>query len=324
MSDPEISLKPKNPYLAAILGFLLGPLSSFYFGWEILIAVLIVFTISILLVSWFFPFPIPSWFIYVDNAFFAILNFFFALLFNEKLQSEGDLSSPIAVVLLGVSGWYIRFCSTFMGLYSAILLFKNGHWGKALLIIFLGIGLIIWLFESILTFSLLLVPSVFGRIVSFCESFWAKLPEWAKWILCWPFILILFFLSAVTTVFISHSILTIMPDQFSELFSPTLGAFFVTPILFLLIFLLVPRKQSLVAGIFIFLNTVYGIFYFLNLYLINNDDKWVNLRSGEDYQMPHILVVAASVLLFWYWFFYFKKNFKQPKPGSPTVELINP
>lgn len=321
MSDIElvqdvISQKPKQPFVAAIFGLFFGPISTLYFGWKILLATLGVFTVSILLVSWFFPFPIPTWFVYIDNVFFAILNFVLAHVLNENLRTEDTSISPTMIILMSMVGWYIRFCTVFMGFYSAFLLFQEGRWVIALLVVFLGIGITIWLFQAIFAFLLTFIPLGLAGVSSFCLTSWEKFPEWVKWIFCWPLILILFVCGAIFSMFVSHSILIIMPDQFSKLLSPSLAAFLVTPIFFLLIYLFVPKKPALITGILVFLNSAYGIYFFINLYFIFNDDKWMGLRSDADYQLPNILVVAASLLLSWYWFFYFKRMNEKKVSGE--------
>ena len=155
--------KRKRPILAAILGLIFGPFSTLYFGWQVLLTTLIVVFASTFVVAWAMPFPFPMRFGWTIGIFFAFWIYMLALGFIYALENEDEDFSLAALNLIGMEGWYIRFLAGFMGLYSGIMLIRNGRWLAALGVVFLLTPLIIWGFEMAAAFLLALLMAAFER-----------------------------------------------------------------------------------------------------------------------------------------------------------------
>ena len=327
----------KKPYLAALLGLILGPLGTFYLGWKIFVTTMIIFFSSIIFIVRFFPYTTPTWFGYVDNVFFALVSYFLTLLINNKNNSPGDDPiSTTAIVIMGLNSWYIRFVSFLLGTYSTVMLFSDGKWGKALLLFFIVIPLNIWLCEMIFTF--LVVPYVsilelfghfFNKIWVFLSTYmsWKRLPEWTRWILCWPTLVIFIILGGCISACIEPTLNYLLPINLSKLISPPLGALIQTSIIYFLISFFIPRGQIILMGFGVFLETLAGIFFFGALYLITNFENWKKILAYPrtvDMQPQDVLQMAACIIASWFWFFYFKRKFKQTEIHSSSVELVIP
>lgn len=133
---------------------------------------------------------------------------------------------------------------------------------------------------------------------------WHKLPEWARWILCWPLILLFTVLVGVVTIFLASSILagSFLPRAVTEAVAPALATFLSGPTFFFFIHLLVPRKPSWFTGFFVFLSSALGIMSVI---------RWgLELSSGQFEAGPFFqdfLQAVTAVGVSWYWFLYFKR-----------------
>ena len=135
---------------------------------------------------------------------------------------------------------------------------------------------------------------------------WNKLPEWARWILCWPFTVILTLLAGlVTTWFASLALDRIwISKSVAEAVYPALATFMTGPVFFFFIHLFVPRKQNWITGFFVFLSTALGVGAVVSWYLLIT-----RLSVPISELAQEILQTITAVGVSWFWFFYFKNRF---------------
>jgi hypothetical protein len=113
---------------------------------------------------------------------------------------------------------------------------------------------------------------------------WSRLPEWVRWILCFPIIVIaslIINICATTLAYLGLERIWI-PDRFAELLVPIVGMMIHLPIAFYLIQILVPRKPHYLVGVycvFALFGLVSGIFMSY-LDIVNDADSvWETLRD---------------------------------------------
>jgi len=113
---------------------------------------------------------------------------------------------------------------------------------------------------------------------------WSRLPEWSRWILCWP---IIFILGIIANLF-STTLATIgldriwIPDRVAELLLPIIGMMFYLPLGFFLIQTFVPRKPHYVVGVYCVLSLLVLVSCVFWLYVdtVNDaDGVWETLRD---------------------------------------------
>ncbi len=86
-------MRKKSPILAAILGFLFGPLGYLYIGWRYAIVALCVFLLFIFVLT-VTNFPIPALIKYVILAVFAWKGFTIVTVRNELIDSQDEHNCP--------------------------------------------------------------------------------------------------------------------------------------------------------------------------------------------------------------------------------------
>ena len=154
--------KKKVPLVAALLGFTIGPLSTIYFGWKVLLTTLLVVITTTLVVAWAMPFRFPRWYPWATSVFFGCWNYMLAVAYNAAVETS-DSKAPLALInLVGMEGWYVRFFAISMGLYSGITLVKEERFLAALVATFLLTPLTICLFESIMSLLADLFITIFN------------------------------------------------------------------------------------------------------------------------------------------------------------------
>ena len=137
---------------------------------------------------------------------------------------------------------------------------------------------------------------------------WGKLPEWARWILCWPVIIVLTFLVGMIMItFFSFFLQGLpLPNSVIKIIAPAIYTVLTGPVFFLFIYLFVPRKLVWVTGFFVFLSTTFGILA---------GARWCFEIVNEQYEvgpfLQDILQTVAAVSVSWFWFLYFRKKFAQ-------------
>ena len=113
---------------------------------------------------------------------------------------------------------------------------------------------------------------------------WEKLPEWSRWILCWPIIIICSLLihfigsalagMATTRIWIS--------DEVASMISPIIESLFTLPILFYTIQIFVPRKQHYLVGLWCLINffaLISGAYWLFIDFTNDNGSIWYTLRD---------------------------------------------
>jgi hypothetical protein len=133
---------------------------------------------------------------------------------------------------------------------------------------------------------------------------WLKLPEWIRWILCWPIILVASFVAQIVGQFMANLAVDRiwLPDDFAEMASPVIASLISLPILMYSIQYLVPRKQHYVVAVLCVLYLLVTINGFVWLYIgivENADDVWLTVRDA---------VWAVLALIFGGYFFIKFKN----------------
>jgi hypothetical protein len=134
-------MKRKNRVFAAVLGLILGPLGTIYFGWTVFLTTLITYFIvsflALLPVYLFFPYLIPPiWYGFILNWFFGFWGFMLASSLNNFLDEKGGALQNLTLAALNqmsMTGWLVRVILWPMGLYSTVMLFLEGRWIVAIL-----------------------------------------------------------------------------------------------------------------------------------------------------------------------------------------------
>lgn len=134
---------------------------------------------------------------------------------------------------------------------------------------------------------------------------WYRLPEWIRWVLCWPVIFGSTILVGGITYFFTARLLNVwrLPIPVAKALFPALTTFISGPVLFFLIYQFVPRKPNWVTGFFLFLSTTLGVLSAI---------RWVFEISGGDIEFSQfaadVLQTITAVGVSWYWFLYFKRE----------------
>ena len=115
-------------------------------------------------------------------------------------------------------------------------------------------------------------------------KWWENLPEWLRWILCWPCLIIVALLTglfAEYTGYLATDRIWI-PDAFATLVAPMIGHLLVLPLGYYATYYFVPRKQHYVIFVwcFLFLIGVIASAFMTYVYLVNeNEEIWVAVRD---------------------------------------------
>jgi len=159
-------MKKKNRVFAAILGLVLGPLGTIYFGWTVFLTTLMTYFIvsflALLPVYLFFPYRIPPvWYGFILNVFFGFWGFMLASVYNKLLDENGKTTNIAALNLVSMTGWLVRVILWSMGLYLTVMLFLDGRWLIAILtpifILFITRGI-----EDVAIYFILIVGGFLG------------------------------------------------------------------------------------------------------------------------------------------------------------------
>jgi len=140
----------KNPFVAAILSFVFGPLGYLYIGWRYAVLALAVLAIFVFILT-AINFPIPAWMKYVILVVFAWKASTIVSVRNALIDAENeDVSAlntfPVAAMamsdlLVGIGMFYAGV----IGLYVAARLLLEGSVLRGLLVLFLGTPFLVWI-----------------------------------------------------------------------------------------------------------------------------------------------------------------------------------
>lgn len=140
--------KKKSVIIACVLGFILSIFGTIYYGWRVFLISVFNFLLCIFieyLVGWEFP----KWGIYVFPIYWAILNGFTCVLYNETVKEEKVLTEAISkfesVIFGAIGSWILLGYFLIYGLNKAILFWQNGHMIKSILFFALGAPAIFYL-----------------------------------------------------------------------------------------------------------------------------------------------------------------------------------
>jgi hypothetical protein len=138
---------------------------------------------------------------------------------------------------------------------------------------------------------------------------WEQLPEWARWILCWPLIFVFTIVAGLFTSFLASVALarSPIPQPVATALYPALATLVSGPIFFLLIHALVPRKQTWVTGFFVFVSTSLGLMAGIT---------WCFAFMGGNIHptvtFQEIAQTITAVAVSWYWFLRLRAHLAQP------------
>ena len=160
-------MRKKSPILAAILGFLFGPLGYLYIGWRYAILALCVFLLFIFVLT-ITNFPIPAWIKYVVLAVFAWKGFTIVTVRNELIDSQDEhviALNTFPVVAMAMSDLLVgigMFYAGAIGLYAAVMVILDGSVLKGLLVLLLGTPLLVWIASFVFGFIAMGIDAVFA------------------------------------------------------------------------------------------------------------------------------------------------------------------
>jgi len=160
-------MRKKNPVVAAVLGFILGPLGFLYIGWRyalLALAATLVFAFIITVVD----FPKPPWMQYVFLALFAWKGFAIVSVRNALIDSEDEhareldrfafAAMAMSVLLVGMGMFYAGL----LGLYTAAHLILDGNVLRGALVLFIGTPALVWVSSLVFGFVAMGVDAVFA------------------------------------------------------------------------------------------------------------------------------------------------------------------
>lgn len=140
----------KNPFVAAALSFIFGPVGYLYVGWRYAVlglGVLAIFATVLALIN----FPVPAWMKYVILAVFAQKAYAFVSIRNELIDTGSTEVSaldtfPVAAMamsdlLVGVGMVYAGV----IGLYVAVRLLLEGSVLRGLLVLVIGTPVLVYI-----------------------------------------------------------------------------------------------------------------------------------------------------------------------------------
>jgi len=133
---------------------------------------------------------------------------------------------------------------------------------------------------------------------------WNSLPEWLRWILCWPVIVVIGLVMSLVSMFLASSLLneSWLPNSVEYILLPAICTFIAGPILFALIHEFVPRKPNLFTGFVVCISTVLGILSLVRWYFeVVYGFEWNPL-------LRDIFQTVTAVGTSWYWFYFFKER----------------
>jgi hypothetical protein len=136
---------------------------------------------------------------------------------------------------------------------------------------------------------------------------WEKLPEWARWILCWPLIVLFTVLSGILIQIIFSSSAWMYgfegmspdffaPRSFSEFWIHGVIIVFQSSVFFFSICYLVPRIQDIVAAIFAIFSTLMNSLGIIGVIITFTDGETTILQciSGT-----LLMCVGVATALYW-------------------------
>jgi len=136
---------------------------------------------------------------------------------------------------------------------------------------------------------------------------WNSFPEWVRWILCWPIIVILTLLVGLITMILASIALDRIgiSKAVAEILYPAIVTLINGPVFFFLIHQFVPRKQIWVTGFFVFVSTTLGIMAAIRWYLE------ITEKIATDILLQDMVQTITAVGVSWFWFFYFKNKYAE-------------
>lgn len=140
----------KNPFVAAILSFVFGPLGYLYIGWRYAVLAAAVLAIFVFILE-AINFPIPAWMKYVILVVFAWKASTIVSVRNELIDAENEdvhalntfpfAAMAMSDLLVGVGTFYAGA----IGLYAAARLLLEGGLLRGLLVLLVGTPLLVWI-----------------------------------------------------------------------------------------------------------------------------------------------------------------------------------
>jgi len=141
---------------------------------------------------------------------------------------------------------------------------------------------------------------------------WDSLPLWARWVLCWPAIILF---SLVGIVFVNWLAETVLLDRFflsgpaARILFQSIMALYDAWLFFTLLYLFIPWKQIWFIGIFAALT---------NLLVLMSIILWWYYVSTQDHMafadlIKYLLQTTTIIAIDWYWFFYYRGKISEQR-----------
>ena len=134
-------------------------------------------------------------------------------------------------------------------------------------------------------------------------KYWWRIPEWGRWILCWPVMLVAGIASAIIVELILWWLLVAhgVSKPVFDVVSPALMSLMCIPVFFYSVYTFVPRRPTIVTGLCVGISTILGVMSVIRwiVEIIERSTEFAPLLTDA---LQTIAAVGGS----WYWFFRFK------------------
>ncbi len=168
ISGKQHRLKKKNRVVACILGLIIGPLGSFYFGFKIGIVstfTTILANILIVLISnYLTSFSFMPWMYIVWAIFFGVYNIILATAINTQIEEGSDKSEITAIIGPMMGTWIVRITIWVNGLYTTVLFIVEKDWLWAILTPIVILPLTMWFLDMLMGFLMAIVFGVISAV----------------------------------------------------------------------------------------------------------------------------------------------------------------
>lgn len=166
--------KKKNPWIAAILSLILGPLGYLYIGWRyaLLGIVILLLFVGVLMVVDFDPAVMPgirSWIKYPLLFVFAWKAHSICTVRNGLIDAQDEKAKMIgafpfaAMAMTDLLVGLAMFYAGALGLYASAVMLSEGRIVKGLLTLLVGTPALVWIATMMFGFIAVGVDAVFAR-----------------------------------------------------------------------------------------------------------------------------------------------------------------
>jgi hypothetical protein len=175
LPEPRTRLpRKKSPVIAAILGFVLGPIGYLYIGWKYAVMSIVVYAIFmfVLMVADFDPVSMPAirpWIRFPLMIVYAWKAYAICRVRNTLIDSKDELSIsfnsfPLAALamtdlMIGLAMFYAGS----IGLFVSVHLFLNAQVIKGVLMLLVGTPALVWISSIVFGFVAGLIDLLFVR-----------------------------------------------------------------------------------------------------------------------------------------------------------------